>query len=146
MILPHISDPCPMKTAQFTPAVGGHHCASCNKVVIDFRGKSNEEITAVLHSRYGQKTCGVFHPKQVTTGFRFQFSVVRFAAALLLVFGSLLFSGCSEPEVAGDVCMPPDSTADAQIRMQMQTDSTHLADSMAHVDSAMKGSHGNNGQ
>lgn len=42
----------------------GYHCLSCSKHLIDFRGKKNEEIHALI-KQSKQEVCGVFHKHQV---------------------------------------------------------------------------------
>lgn len=60
---PIIPDPCPNSWSLMHPADGGRHCKGCDHLVVDFRGKSNEEILQVLRSN--AKTCGHFSPDQL---------------------------------------------------------------------------------
>lgn len=49
-----VPEPCAMKLSQMTTVEGGHYCASCSRVVIDFSTKSNEEIVELLFTRRAQ--------------------------------------------------------------------------------------------
>lgn len=92
---PHISDPCHQPWDRMTPDADGRHCGSCNKIVVDFRGKSNQEILATL--KQGGKPCGLFDAKQLSAAPREGVSFRgwrRFAAVSIAVIGfSLAGSG-----------------------------------------------------
>jgi hypothetical protein len=138
MALVNIPIPCTEDFSKMTAAEKGFHCASCQKVVVDFRNKSDQEISDFIHENRGQNTCGRFKVSQVVRQRSFGFQIIRFAAALLLVFGSMLFTGCfqDEPEVMGDICVDPQSQHDYELMMaRMKRDSTRLADSIASADS-----------
>lgn len=53
---------CPKDWDAMTPVSCGRFCEGCNKVVLDLRGKSYEEIKAL---RAKEKICGIFLPEQV---------------------------------------------------------------------------------
>lgn len=119
----HIAEPCHRKPENMEPVSGGFFCDECCKVVIDFREKSNEEILSTLSNRGSERLCGYFNKSQASRG-KLTFQLARFAAAVLLVFGSVLFvtssTGCGggmEPSV--------DSM------LYMQADSIRIADSIA---------------
>lgn len=59
-----IDDPCPMLLNRMDKRDKDFHCGSCNKLVVDFRNRSNEEIRDILSSSQGQ--CGIFLPEQLT--------------------------------------------------------------------------------
>lgn len=107
------------------PEEQGRFCDQCCKVVVDFTKMSNNAIATYLQKNAEQKTCGRFRTEQVAQlpkkKFRFSFNVQRFAAAVLIAFGSFLFTGCSstkphDPEIMGDIAYVPDTT----IRHQQQ--------------------------
>jgi hypothetical protein len=132
----NIPNPCPRKSSSMAKVSTGFYCDDCCKVVVDFRGKPNEEILASIRKQQGE-TCGIFTPSQVKTSRSFSFGLVRFAAALLLVFGVTLFPSCGdEPEVAGAICIDDSArfvdsmNANAEFQ-KMKADSIWVADSVA---------------
>ena len=48
-----------------TPAKGGRHCASCNKVVVDFTVMSEKEIKDYFLKNTSLKTCGRVYKAQL---------------------------------------------------------------------------------
>jgi hypothetical protein len=60
---PIMTLPCKMHLSELSIEEKGFHCASCDKVLTDFRGKTNEETVAIIQSNPG-KVCGVFDPHQ----------------------------------------------------------------------------------
>ncbi len=58
-----MSLPCKMHLNDFSQEEKGYHCAQCDKVLTDFRAKSNEEIVATIQSSPG-KVCGIFNRDQ----------------------------------------------------------------------------------
>jgi hypothetical protein len=60
---PIMTLPCKMHLSELSKEEKGFHCASCDKVLTDFRGKTNEETVAIIQSNPG-KVCGVFDPHQ----------------------------------------------------------------------------------
>lgn len=94
----NIPDPCSRKPESMVPVSGGFYCDSCCKVVVDFREKTNEEILIAIRNSGDGKLCGYLNKSQATRGGKLKFQMARFAAALLVVFGSLLFvtstTGC----------------------------------------------------
>ncbi len=59
-----IPTPCHEKWEDFTPASGGRHCASCDKVVVDFSKMSDEDIVNYFKQR-NMGTCGRFREDQL---------------------------------------------------------------------------------
>ena len=58
-----MSLPCNMKLGDFSQHEKGYHCDQCDKVLTDFRDKSNDEIIEAIKSNAG-KTCGIFRRDQ----------------------------------------------------------------------------------
>lgn len=82
------------------PEEQGRFCLKCTKSVVDFSGKNKDEIKSFFQEATG-KVCGRFSSDQLEkpeTGFFHlpQKRLGRFAAAIYLVFGALLFSSCRE--------------------------------------------------
>jgi len=78
------------------PKGNGRYCGSCQKIVVDYTTKTNEEISEHIRQNYGKQLCGTFKDEQLSPSKLNQTdeNAVRFLAALLLVFGMSLFS-CS---------------------------------------------------
>jgi hypothetical protein len=114
----NISKPCSEDWGKMTFEEQGRHCQVCCKTVVDFSKKSNSEIIGFLETNSDKKVCGRFRSEQLIQSRKFQDHgpVKRyrtFFAALLFVFGGLLFSSCNQhgpQEVMGDVAYVPDST------------------------------------
>ncbi len=93
------------------PSAGeGNYCGKCDKVVIDFTSYSDEELHNYFAVKKEQRICGHFKKSQVKLP-ALKFRQSRFLAALILVFGSLLFSS-SCGFTAGE---PVDSQVDGGI-------------------------------
>ena len=93
-----------------TPKDQGRLCDKCCKVVVDFTKKTTDEIVGFLKENSGRKICGRFRSEVITKPVAVRRHIPRFrlfAAALMFVFGSFLFSSCRstrhEPEVMGKV-------------------------------------------
>lgn len=126
-----INSPCPESWEKMNPEEKGRFCDQCCKVVVDFTKMSNTDIAGYLQKHAEQKTCGRFRTEQVAQlpakRFRFSFSIQRFAAAVVLAFGSFLFTSCSgtkphDREIMGDIAYIPDTTIRHQ---QKQVDTVH---------------------
>jgi TonB family protein len=98
-----VPNPCHEKWDGMQPQENGRYCGSCQKVVIDFTNKTEQEIIDYIQANTGKKMCGTFKTIQLDrpTGFiefRKNENTIRFLAALLLVFGMSLFS-CSDGSI-----------------------------------------------
>src|SRR3989338_2333163 len=60
---PIMSLPCKMHLSDFSQQEKGYHCDQCDKVLTDFRDKSNDEIVAAIQSS-SVKVCGIFNRDQ----------------------------------------------------------------------------------
>ena len=132
-----INNPCHESWERMNPEEKGRHCGQCCKVVVDFTEMSNDAIATYLQQRTQEKVCGRFKADQVAQlpakRIRFSFQIQRFAAAVLLAFGSFLFASCSlkpgDPEIMGDVAFIPDTVV-----KQQTTTTRHLTgDSVSNV-------------
>jgi hypothetical protein len=61
----NIPKPCAESWDQMTKTEQGRHCASCDKVVIDFSQMSDHQIYEALLQYKGKKVCGNFYVDQV---------------------------------------------------------------------------------
>lgn len=98
-----IPEPCHENWGEMTPTQRGAFCQKCAVDVIDFSGKSAQEIKATLDANIGKHLCGRFEKKQLhtlnedyalwerQTAQTFQ---SKFLWACLIVFGMTLFTGC----------------------------------------------------
>lgn len=68
--------PCKHSIQSMKQEDAGYHCSSCDKHLIDFRGKQRNEIIEHLRNTT-EKVCGVFERSQ----FEFKVSTVAFSAA-----------------------------------------------------------------
>lgn len=79
-----VDNPCPMLLSRMSCGDGGFSCKSCKTQVIDFRGKSTEEIKRFS----GSGTCGIFTADQLSG--QQKMSVSRKIVFYALVFCSFL--------------------------------------------------------
>lgn len=134
----NIPTPCPEKISGMTQTGEGFYCGSCAKTVVDFRNKTNEEIFAAIQANRSGSVCGIVKTKQLSVRRNFAFHTIRFAAALLLVFGSVLFQSCGDGETTGKICDTSaqgrrmDSLAREQMLQQAKADSIAGLDSSHH--------------
>ena len=109
-----IPEPCHENWGTMTPNEQGRFCGSCKKTVVDFTNFSTEDIQNYFTKHYGQKVCGRFKKQQLNSIDIQIPSVIfnqisfsrKFALALLVVFGTTLFS-CTDnngqPATLGEV-------------------------------------------
>lgn len=93
-----IPKPCHENWDEMLPEEQGRFCLKCSKTVIDFSKKSKEDILTFFKETRG-KICGKFTIHQIEKPKSFSFlnkRVTKFAVALYFVFGSFLFTSCSE--------------------------------------------------
>jgi len=95
-----IPKPCHEDWNKMTPDEKGAFCGSCQKSVYDFSNKSVHEIDTIIKDNPGKSICGRFKSTQLEPVEKVPLymlpskkpSLRVFAYALLLVFGSTLFS------------------------------------------------------
>lgn len=61
----NIPKPCTEDWDKMTQTEKGRHCASCNKVVIDFSNMNDQEIISILLKNRNKKICGNFYNTQI---------------------------------------------------------------------------------
>lgn len=83
-----VPEPCQEKWSDMNPSERGRYCASCDKVVVDFTGFTDEQILNHFLETSG-KQCGRFHPVQLDKKIVPVRNVER-ASAMSLFFSSLL--------------------------------------------------------
>ncbi len=86
-----IEEPCTASWRKMTPGKDGRFCGSCEKTVVDFTKKTNEEIAAYFLAH--GKVCGRYRPDQVSVPAR-RPRMKWMAAVLILIFGATFFSSC----------------------------------------------------
>lgn len=128
---PHLSipEPCHEDWNQMSPEAQGRHCSTCCKVVIDFTSMSTTDVIQFISNRTSEKICGRFRSDQVNEQPVFPMknrSVAGrakvFLAALVLVFGSALFTGCgSRGHTVGEIA-PVEQMKNMMVLDSPQTD------------------------
>ena len=128
---PHIiiPEPCHENWNNMSPEAQGRHCSKCCKVVIDFTSMSTPDVIQFISSRTSEKICGRFRSDQVNEQPSFPMknrSVAGrakvFLAALVLVFGSALFTGCgSHGHTVGEIA-PVEQMKNMMVVDSPQTD------------------------
>jgi TonB family protein len=111
-----ISNPCPENWDKMKIGVHSRFCENCQKNVIDFTGKTRNEIIEYFLLNYNKKTCGRFYESQL------DFSHSDFLVTintlekehknsnysfLLLTIGSLLLASCESPVNKKQVSVKP---------------------------------------
>lgn len=66
MSKPILSLPCNQRHTQMKKSESGYYCSSCEKVLTDFRQKSDTEIKQLITAS-PQKICGIFHNHQISS-------------------------------------------------------------------------------
>lgn len=106
MSKPILSLPCNQSHTQMEKRDGGHYCSSCEKVLTDFRQKSDTEIKQLITANPG-KICGIFHNHQISS----KTSHVALSSASYRVGLSLLgILGFLGPIVSSCESAPDDAT------------------------------------
>ncbi len=103
-----MSLPCNQSHTRMAKRDGGYYCSSCEKVLTDFRQKSETEIKHIITSNPG-KVCGIFHNHQIsskTSHVALSNASYRVGLSLLGILGFLgpVISSCeSAPDDATSV-------------------------------------------
>ncbi|TGE09619.1 energy transducer TonB [Hymenobacter fodinae] len=72
---------------QMTPVALGHHCAQCDRVVINFTTSSQADLAAAFQNSPDGRVCGRFRPEQLAPRPLLRQKLRRFLVALVLVCG-----------------------------------------------------------
>lgn len=114
-----VPEPCRENWNEMKPEEKGRFCDKCCKVVMDFTSMSTGEVVDFISSRSSEKICGRFRSDQVSVPPQFPKENVSvsgklkiFLAALVFVFGGLLFTGCgTSGTTVGEMIPVTDSAA-----------------------------------
>jgi hypothetical protein len=97
-----VPEPCHEDWNKMTPETQGKFCGSCCKTVVDFSGKTDQEIKMILIENSGKKMCGHFKTTQIDRPLTMKVDLNKpaknmsiskaFAAAVFFIFGSFLFN------------------------------------------------------
>lgn len=99
-----IPEPCHEDWDSMQADARGKFCGACCQSVYDFSDKTPEQIHDILREQSSKSICGYFKESQLNKPLLLQplykpaTFTARFALALYLVFGSLLFSCKSLPQ------------------------------------------------
>lgn len=63
---PILSLPCNQSHTQMEKRDGDYYCSSCEKTLIDFRQKTDSEISQIISSN-PKRVCGIFHNHQISS-------------------------------------------------------------------------------
>ena len=142
----HIPEPCGEDWDKMTPNELGAYCKVCQKTVVDFSGKSDEDIQKYLLDNENQKVCGRFRsdqlddrPKKLKIELpKFEFpsyllpviTPFRVAALSLMLFASVALTSCgnSDGEVNGEPKIERLAGA-----VEMVVDSSNVKDSTCNI-------------
>lgn len=126
-----IPEPCHENWQAMQPQANGRFCDSCCKVVVDFTHFSDQEIIDYLQSKKSDRVCGRFKTEQVQqtpvpeiilpNNRNHLWNLQRFAAALLLAFGSILFTACGNEHEVGEISTPTDQLFTDTVKADTQT-------------------------
>lgn len=90
----HIPQPCPFAPKSSRQCGAGFYCSGCDKVVVDFRDKTTEEIQAA-----GKDICGIFYADQLGAQQKMR-THKAIAFAVLTVFS---FLGIQASPLSGNI-------------------------------------------
>ena len=129
-----IPEPCPEKWGGMTPNKEGAFCSVCVKTVVDFTGKTTNEIRSFFTNRPGsERVCGRFKHEQLSelsfedfyARFRFWNFTKKCAAIILFVFSGIFFSSCGP--ATGEVIEEPMGKTAVQHDTLSAKDTTEIA-------------------
>ncbi|WP_054414801.1 energy transducer TonB [Hymenobacter sp. DG25A] len=92
-----------------SPVEQGHHCATCNRVVIDFTQARRADLASAFHATSDGRVCGRFRQEQLAP-FQLRPSLQRFLLALVLVCGLGLSASEAVAQVKNPKPSPTSST------------------------------------
>lgn len=94
-----IKEPCTVNLDSVVPDEKGRFCSVCQKSVVDFTGKSPEEIASYLQKNSAQKPCGTFNSWDVKSDRKVDRLIVflqqnRLKFLAVLIIGLMTITGC----------------------------------------------------
>jgi len=116
-----MSLPCNQSHTRMAKRDGGYYCSNCEKVLTDFRQKSETEIKQIITSSPG-KVCGIFHNHQIsskTSHIALSNASYRVGLSLLGILG-FLGSVTSSCESAPDDAISVKQTAFNKLKFPMK--------------------------
>jgi hypothetical protein len=134
-----IEEPCHENWNAMTQQEKGRHCDKCCKTVFDFTKMPTEEVIQFISSRKKDSVCGRFTAEQVQVPaaaknqLKISWTFKKFLAAVLLVFGGALFTGCGN-ETMGEYVVE-DSITEKMGLMVVLPDTTLPKDTAKAKDS-----------
>jgi hypothetical protein len=121
MSKPIMSLPCNQSHTRMEKRDSGYYCSNCEKVLTDFRQKSETEIKQIITSNPG-KVCGIFHNHQIsskTSHVALSNASYRVGLSLLGILG-FLGSVTSSCESAPDDAISVKQTAFNKLKFPMK--------------------------
>src|SRR5210317_2503994 len=106
-----LSFSCSKYQRELTPQNRDYYCKSCDRCVVDFRGKTKQEADAIIHKSKG-KVCGIFDNDQVSNKRQVKVhSWFKFAFALVFIYGMSFNTIAQNPD---SLSIKPDTTVSVQ--------------------------------
>jgi outer membrane protein OmpA-like peptidoglycan-associated protein len=112
----HIENPCPADWHKMTPAKNGRFCDSCQKVVIDFSDKTQEEIISYISKAANKDICGRYQERHTSVAsgkwydflnkIELIFSGLRMQKLGIFLISTLLFFSACRRELVGKPKVP----------------------------------------
>lgn len=142
-----IPEPCHEDWQTMSREEQGRFCGKCAHVVMDFTNKSNAEIADYLKANAGHRVCGRVRSEQLVKKSVAPSKPAKryrtFFAALILVFGGMLFSSCEDQATVGKMYVATDSipqndTVTNIPEIKPAFDSTKYLDSVKKADADKK--------
>jgi TonB-like protein len=96
--------PCPLRKESFDKNTKGYYCDKCSSEVIDFSGKSLNELRCEME-KSEKPVCGIFKKSQLSDHF------IKYAAAAFFVSSTLTFQSIAQEKTKID----PDPTLRANV-------------------------------
>lgn len=78
---------CHEEWQQMAPVAQGHHCAQCNRTVLDFTTSTQADLDAAFQASADGRVCGRFRQSQLAPPPQLRPKLRRFLVALVLVCG-----------------------------------------------------------
>ncbi len=122
----HIEEPCHKNWNAMTSQDKGRYCGSCCKTVFDFTKMPTDEVIQFISTRKNDSICGRFTSEQVTIPettkqqLKISWNFKKFLAAIVIVFGGALFTGCDN-ELTGKMVRVETSSDESTLGINPDT-------------------------